>query len=150
MNGREHMFWSLAAFSIAMFVFTDVMNYRNASQLNYIAVIVIFVLMIIVNELGNISVEKIKKMERKKEQIDDQKKSEMNLYIVITRIFAYLLLGAFVVFTAWFSAPSTDNPFFLVAGYAGAFLGGRIPDFDKDVTDGYHILLFFIHIISHR
>jgi len=42
MNGREHMFWSLISFSIGMFVFTDMMNYRNASQIDYIAVLIVF------------------------------------------------------------------------------------------------------------
>ncbi len=136
MNGREHMFWSLVAFSLGMFIFTNFMNYRNATQLVYILMIALLAFVILNNEYGNALVEKAEKAKRNKEDLDEHKKSKDAKRIVVTRLSAWFWLCVFIAFGAWFSAPSTDNPFFLVAGYVGAFFGGREPDLDKDIVDG--------------
>lgn len=137
MNGREHMYWSVVFFSIGMFVFSRALDYSDVGLPVYLLVAIILAITLICNEWGNSIDEKLAKTKREKGETTAEivMSKEDATRVIRLRLTTYAFLLAFVACCVYVAAPATDNPYFLVAGYAGAFLGGRMPDFDKDIVD---------------
>ncbi|HME51278.1 MAG TPA: metal-dependent hydrolase [Candidatus Lokiarchaeia archaeon] len=131
------MYWSVVYFSIGMFIFSRALDYSNVGIPVYLFLAIILGITLICNEWGNSIDEKLAKTKREKGETTTEivLSKEDATRVIRLRLTTYAFLLVFVACCVYVAAPATDNPYFLVAGYAGAFLGGRMPDFDKDIVD---------------
>jgi len=140
---REHLYWSLIAFSLSMVIFTAIFDYRHVGLLSYVFMIGVFVMSIIPNEYANALYDREQKARKESEHKKRAKDDVVEQTVVrstsktqvVCRLITYSLLAVLVTFCFWVSSPATDNPFFLVAGIIGAAFGQHIPDLDNDVVD---------------
>jgi VanZ family protein len=66
MNGREHLFWGLMAYSICLFVFTLAFDYKDAGWMTYAAVLACICFSCLFNEFANILVSRVKRINRER------------------------------------------------------------------------------------
>jgi Flp pilus assembly protein TadB len=62
--------------------------------------------------------------------------SKNELLLARLRIGSYIFLFLIVAFTSYIAVPAVQDPSDLVIAYILAFLCARMPDLDKDITDG--------------
>ncbi len=141
MNKREHFFWSLTFYSLSIFLYSVILDFRDLSTRWYIILFIIVLFSILFNDWANFLISRMKSINKKRGEnvnkiklTDDDKRRILKL-----RISAYTLLFFTVVFTGVASMPMTDSSISLIVGYMTAISGGSFPDLDTIPHDTkYH------------
>jgi succinate dehydrogenase/fumarate reductase cytochrome b subunit len=143
MNGREHLYWALMSFSISIFAFTIIFNYRDVGLIIYVALLVFIIISAILNEIANFIVSRVKKINRARNKEEGGKEIKIepgeSKNVNYLRAASYLFLGFLIILVIYVAIPASDIPAFIIAGYGGAFWGAFLPDLDKTIVDiRYH------------
>ena len=139
MNGREHVFWSIAVFSTITFVNTAVLDYLDLRWYWYVLLAILMIASFILNDASN-ALAMIYKASRKEAGTDvvvPGKKTKKRL-VLATRAAAYFIILGTAGYSSIVSMPSVPTFLFVIVGYLAAVAGGIFPDFDVYVGIQYH------------
>lgn len=133
MQGREHFFWSLSAYSVSIFAFTVVTGARDLNWKWYLILFMLLFVSMVLNELGNWIKSHNKKLNKNRGKGVDkipitrlQRNEKMLLHL-----WAYFILLVTMIYTGIVSMPASGgSSLFLLIGYMTAVFGGEFPDKD--------------------
>ncbi|MFX0099274.1 MAG: hypothetical protein ACFFCS_06795 [Candidatus Hodarchaeota archaeon] len=140
MKGREHLIWALMAYSLAIFFYSVVLDFRNLKWIWYLLFIIQLFLSIVFNDYANLinTRNEIQNKNRKKGSPRIKLTDKEKWMIDFCRIMTYILLVLTMTFTGVFSMPMADTSLTLMLGYMTAFFGGAFPDFDSFINIKFH------------
>ncbi|MHA1681806.1 MAG: hypothetical protein ACTSUE_12420 [Promethearchaeota archaeon] len=139
MNGKEHMYWSLASYSVIMFIYSTVMDFKDLKWIWYVVMIFLVVCSILLNDYANYIYSSIKRINKDLEgeirvELSKKERKKMNT----TKMVSYGLLFLTMTYAGIVAMPASGSSLFILLGYMTAYFGGVFPDFDSSISVTYH------------
>jgi hypothetical protein len=148
MQGREHCYWALMAFSIFIFAFSVQQGYYDPGNFTWFALVATISASMIFNEIAN-TVSLRKKRDdasNKKKSSDDQLdkddpnykalRSQTNLLETVLRVITYITLGLVIIVSVYVGIKGADHAYYVVFAYFCTAFGAIFPDFLDSTIPG--------------